>query len=752
MHTTMPKVESDNKPEVELFICSWYKPLGQCLSDCNYEDNPFADKVSMAITELMYVPTFSSDEHDAHTQVADLLHDVVNYSCIEYAHVLLEQSIICSHFDGVVLCATCKDVKDCNFWLLDSGASNHFTFCLEDFIDYNQWSTPGVLGTATSSAKILGSSTVMIKVPGNEQVLRIENVHYVPKLVHCLLLQGQFLWDGCTITRDEHSVQFLQNHTEYLTAYPQRPSNTLYGVHTEVLTQEFAGTLSTIKFVNYETMHRHMGHPSKEVLKHLWKHAVGFPKSIEIPKEQELCHACQLGKMHQRTFKESDKHVSHPFEVIHSDLKMYPVNSYHKNQYVMVFFDNHTSYAWETFLKKKSEAFAACQHFLAMVQNQYKTSVEVWCCNQGGEYVGQAFKDLLKDHSIKACWSPPHTLQINRCAEHFMCTFSDKADAMCIQACFPDSWWEFAVAHTFYMYNCTPLERLKWKTPFEAVEYRKPDVLHLCVLRCGAYMFVLVDNQRNKLAPCAEFMTYIGQGESGWKFMNSNRRIQQSTTITWDEDLFPWCKTQAPLHQTAHVDKVLDQEGSNTTKLDEKFEFKDLDIPTPAPPLSSSPEQPGTPTGNMPEQQRAAHTMQWQTYSKLQHSNSDSEGADPQSPTPQWTVPAKHISLPLPALRKSSRVPTQTVHLQNAEKTGSPPEADDQFRCQVEGLPPCKACAPCVHFPSEVPSPSSAQSETESMLTKPSMPPKSLTGTGGFFSLYHYHVQAKGWSNSTQLS
>jgi hypothetical protein len=122
-------------------------------------------------------------------------------------------------------------------------------------------------------------------------------------------------------------------------------------------------------------------------------------------------------------------------------------------------------------------------------------------------------------------------------------------------------------------------------------------------------------------------------------------------------------------------------------------------------------------------------TMPWRTYGKLQHSDSESEAEDPRSPTPQRTALARHISLPLPALRKSSRVTTQPARLQqNAEKTGGPPETDDQFRRRVEGLPPCKARTKHVQFPSEVPGPSSAQSETESTLTKPSTPPKSLTG------------------------
>ena len=48
---------------------------------------------------------------------------------------------------------------------------------------------------------------------------------------------------------------------------------------------------------------------------------------------------------------------------------------------------------------------------------------------------------------IKILQSVPHTPQQNGRTECFMHTCMDKAQALHLDACFPESWWEFAVEH-----------------------------------------------------------------------------------------------------------------------------------------------------------------------------------------------------------------------------------------------------------------------------------------------------------------
>ena len=70
------------------------------------------------------------------------------------------------------------------------------------------------------------------------------------------------------------------------------------------------------------------------------------------------------------------------------------------------------------------------------------------------------------------------------------------------------------------------MKRLKSKTPYEAIHRDKPDISHLRVLGCGAYVFLHEDVQQDVLSPHAELMTFIGftSGVKGWKFMRKDRK------------------------------------------------------------------------------------------------------------------------------------------------------------------------------------------------------------------------------------
>ncbi|KIJ05987.1 hypothetical protein PAXINDRAFT_34961, partial [Paxillus involutus ATCC 200175] len=60
---------------------------------------------------------------------------------------------------------------------------------------------------------------------------------------------------------------------------------------------------------------------------------------------------CALGKMPNRAFPENPKRATRPFELVHSDLKSFPVDSYHKYRYLIIFLDDFTSFVWITALR-----------------------------------------------------------------------------------------------------------------------------------------------------------------------------------------------------------------------------------------------------------------------------------------------------------------------------------------------------------------------------------------------------------------
>ena len=190
--------------------------------------------------------------------------------------------------------------------------------------------------------------------------------------------------------------------------------------------------------------------------------------------------------MPNRAFPENKRRATKPFELVHSDLKSFPVLSYQKFKYIITFYNDFTSHAWTMALCSKATAITATKDFLEMVHVQHNVHVIGWMSDASREYKSDLFDRALLEKGIKIYQSAPWTPMQNGCAERLGCTLMDKAESMQHQACIPDSWWEYAFAHTTHIYNRTPVACLNWCTPHEMLKGELPNIDHLRVFGCGA--------------------------------------------------------------------------------------------------------------------------------------------------------------------------------------------------------------------------------------------------------------------------
>jgi hypothetical protein len=168
-------------------------------------------------------------------------------------------------------------------------------------------------------------------------------------------------------------------------------------------------SIATIFTEDYDLMHRCLGHPSLEVLPHAKEGTTGFSSMIFL-KDTPICPACAARKTYQSSFPTSGARASKPLIKIHSDIKTFPIESYHCYKYFMSFVDDNSSFAWITCLRAKLSAIIALRHFLAMVKTQYGISIKEWMSDAGGEYKSTEFLKVLKDKGIKVLQSAPYTL------------------------------------------------------------------------------------------------------------------------------------------------------------------------------------------------------------------------------------------------------------------------------------------------------------------------------------------------------
>ena len=178
----------------------------------------------------------------------------------------------------------------------------------------------------------------------NGERVRLYPVFYIPDLNDRLLSLGQFHHSRLSLRGDARAIVLYDgNDEEFLTFYPQSANSTIYVIQS-LLGTEVDYNLSTVYNVDFKIMHQRLVHPSGKVLRKAGKYVKDF-LDIKIPSEH-FCPGCAQGKMTQKPFPTSETRATEPFELIHLDLKMQPVESYRKYRYTITFLDDFTSHAW----------------------------------------------------------------------------------------------------------------------------------------------------------------------------------------------------------------------------------------------------------------------------------------------------------------------------------------------------------------------------------------------------------------------
>ena len=108
----------------------------------------------------------------------------------------------------------------------------------------------------------------------------------------------------------------------------------------------------------------------------------------------------------------------------------------------------------------------------------------------GGEYTSKEFESFLKARGTHHEITMPDMPQHNGVAEQLNRTLLEKAHAMLNDAELPDAYWFNALEYAVTLQNASPTHTLTDMTPKEAWSRNKPNVLHLKIFGCHAFMHI----------------------------------------------------------------------------------------------------------------------------------------------------------------------------------------------------------------------------------------------------------------------
>ena len=383
-------------------------------------------------------------------------------------------------------------------WLVDSGASDHMSPFGSDFRNYvahaeSRNDNTVVLGDGATRLRILGRGTIERWVelsPNHHARIVLDDVLHVDGIKRRFLstnrldLKGyemKFCNGRFSATKEGHS--FFGSKTGNLYTCVMHSEKPLR-----------SHTLSSVQALPIKLWHDRMGHLNWEALKAL---NLDSPPLLGVhldssPPPSITCEGCASGKSKRRAFKPSEHRTDrskNAIERIHADL-MGPmeVASIGGHRYTFVLTCDHSSHAWVVLLKNKSETLERFKAFVLMVERLTSLKIKFFRSDRGGEFMSHEFTKFLEEQGITRETSAPRTPQQNGVAERMNQTLVNGARSLLRHSGMSKGFWAEAINVAAHVLNRAPRKGLDWRTPYELLFGKVPEVSYLRVFGCRAWV------------------------------------------------------------------------------------------------------------------------------------------------------------------------------------------------------------------------------------------------------------------------
>lgn len=409
---------------------------------------------------------------------------------------------------GVQSASTVSD-----FWVIDSGATDHFT-CNPSTFD-------SLTNSPVQSVQVANGTPVKITGAGNvsfSPTFSISSVLLAPTFSTNLLSISKITkhLDCSVIFSPTHCV-FQDNRTK-MTIGTGRERGGLYFLEgTKCLQTEDSHGLQVVSKSSPRDRillwHCRLGHPSFPYLEHL------FPKLFKnISSSSMRCEQCIFAKNHRVPFKVSFNKSSVPFTCVHTDVwGPFSTPSITGHKYFISFIDDCTRVCWIYLLKSKGEVGHVIPKFSKMIETQFHTQVKVIHSDNGREFVNQTLGNFFSTHGILHQTTCAYTPQQNGVAERKNRHILEVARVLCFTMRVPKRFWAEAVTTSVFLINRMPARIIDFQTPLKMLSqfHSIPSVLNLCPKVFGCVCYVHVHSHlRDKFDPRALKCVFLGYSSS----------------------------------------------------------------------------------------------------------------------------------------------------------------------------------------------------------------------------------------------
>lgn len=390
-------------------------------------------------------------------------------------------------------------------WLIDSGASSHFSPFRPLFLNLSPCIPPLhiLTGSGFLTAEWHGPIPLLIKGHNDAVVqLILQNVLYVPQLQSRVNLFSVVVLADKNIhsTFGPHDVQFSLDgsllasgtcigNSWWLNA-DVRSHELYHAAH--ALSMSPRNTTDTLP-----TWHKRLGHLNNRDIMRLQNLATGLSiGKPPIPSHNGACTGCLVGKQHcdiSRMPHTPKRRLAR----IHIDIcgPMQIEGIVGKHLYSAVFVDEATRFTHAYCIVQKSDLRDSVLNYISLVKRETGDSVLALFSDNECALLQKGFQDFLHERGITHYTTQSYSPEMNGIAESANKQIIQKASCLMWEPRIPLGFWPEAVRCAAYLKNRSPNRALN-KTPFECWYGLQPNLGHLRIFGCHCYAHVPKDTRQ----------------------------------------------------------------------------------------------------------------------------------------------------------------------------------------------------------------------------------------------------------------
>ena len=442
-------------------------------------------------------------------------------------------------------------------FIVDSGATEHM-ICEERYAVNVKYQSKGVTVAGGKSLPSIGYGDVHVIVKnhlGREVPVVITDVLIIPAL-------GVNLLSVAKLSERDIHVSFKLDYP-----YMSGPDNSRVlleyrgGLYRWVVKPDLDVSAQPVAFtaVSSEVVHKRLLHRvvSPKVL------SEDFSVKV-VPKDPEgtKCDVCELAKHKRISFPketEWDPDDLKPFETVYVDyVGPIEVPSLSGARYAVNFVDKLTGWMYAEVVVDKSTFPLVIRNFVADIKalghhvesfasSDPSAPLNIWDSegrmeelrsDRGGEFISEELLTYCRNVGIRHSFTGPYAPQQLGMAERRNGVLFSMVRSALFQSRLPKYFWGEALNTSVHIANRLPIaDRV---SPFEAVYGRKPNLDHLRVFGCKAF----VHEQRvKKLDPRAWIGIHVGYDPYNWRcyrvYNPATATVRLTIHVSFDENSFP---------------------------------------------------------------------------------------------------------------------------------------------------------------------------------------------------------------------